>query len=341
MSTRSDGSGSTASPRDSSRRRCCRPARRGRGRGVRRELPWTAGHRRRGRGARRLSRLRRGLVRHRIQPSHRRRLHGPVGIDHVFRNDFRGHRPPAVLLGAVLLGVMVFVVAVTVVFINREGARSGSEPPPPAASGAQPGSVSPSPGRPSAQPPGESSEPSPGAPDPSASGPSGSSSGRSAPSRTFAVGVRHLALQRTVVRPLPTTVWYPASGTAGSAPEPDARVAGGRFPFVLLSHGMPSLPETYTDVAVRLAAAGFVVAAPRYPNTNLYSASPTMADVPNQPTDALSTSWSPSSGWRRRTAIRSPDISTPAGTRRSGTRPGGSRRRGCSPRPGTDVSSPQ
>jgi dienelactone hydrolase len=199
----------------------------------------------------------------------------------VLRNHSAGHWRPAVLLGV----VMIVVVGVTVILINREGIRGG-----PAASGTRPGPAASDPAASGTRPgPASSSDPSPGRSQPSSPPPSPPSPGRtrSAPSGSFAVGVRHLALGRTVTRPLPTTVWYPAPGGARGGAEPGARVAAGRFPLVLLSHGLPSLPETYADVAVRLAAAGFVVAAPRYPNTNLYAANPTMADVPNQPADAF------------------------------------------------------
>lgn len=112
-------------------------------------------------------------------------------------------------------------------------------------------------------------------------------SASSAPTSTFAVGVRRLSLSRAADRPLPTTVWYPARGYPDGQVRSDAQVAAGRFPLVLFSHGLPSLPETYVSVTTRLAAAGFVVAAPTYPRTNSHAYLPTMIDVPNQPADAF------------------------------------------------------
>jgi dienelactone hydrolase len=101
-------------------------------------------------------------------------------------------------------------------------------------------------------------------------------SASSAPVLPFPVGVRQIALNRAG-RPLPTTVWYPASGTG---------VAAGRFPIVLLSHGLHALPEHLAPIATRWASAGFVVAAPRYPYTSKESVRFDRDDVRNQPADA-------------------------------------------------------
>ncbi|MBY8873477.1 alpha/beta hydrolase [Micromonospora sp. PLK6-60] len=102
---------------------------------------------------------------------------------------------------------------------------------------------------------------------------------RHAPGGTYEVAVRQLTVDPGSRRPLPLTVWYPA--TAG-------RVAAGRFPVVVYSHGLRSLPELHAALTTRWAAAGFVVAAPTYPRTNLRAAHFTRADVRNQPAD----------GWR-------------------------------------------
>nr|WP_139141851.1 alpha/beta hydrolase [Micromonospora chaiyaphumensis] len=129
-----------------------------------------------------------------------------------------------------------------------------------------------------------------------------------APLRPYAVGVRQLVLDPGGPRPLPVTVWYPAdpaapipatagptggavagpSGGAGPVPRRDAPVAAGRFPVVVYSHGLHSLPELHAALTTRWAAAGFVVAAPAYPRTNLRARDFTRADVRNQPAD----------GWR-------------------------------------------
>jgi dienelactone hydrolase len=107
-----------------------------------------------------------------------------------------------------------------------------------------------------------------------------------APAQPFAVGSRQLALSRGSDRPLPTTVWYPAIGTpvtgratVGAAP------AAGRFPIVLLSHGLTSLPSDLAGFGTRWAAAGFVVAAPAFPHTKRGTPSFDMSDMANQPAD--------------------------------------------------------
>ncbi|WP_433283265.1 alpha/beta hydrolase family protein [Micromonospora sp. CA-244673] len=128
-----------------------------------------------------------------------------------------------------------------------------------------------------------------------------------APPLPYAVGVRQFVLDPDGPRPLPVTVWYPAeratgipattrptAGPAGGAvvagpvARPDAPVAAGRFPVVVHSHGLRSLPELHAPLTTRWAAAGFVVAAPAYPRTNLRARDFTRADVRNQPAD----------GWR-------------------------------------------
>jgi predicted dienelactone hydrolase len=109
---------------------------------------------------------------------------------------------------------------------------------------------------------------------------------QAAPAQPFAVGSRQLTLSRGDDRPLPTTVWYPASGkaltgtaNAGVAPAP------GRFPVVLLSHGLHSLPADLAAYGTRWAAAGFVVAAPAFPHTKRGTGSFDMNDMVNQPAD--------------------------------------------------------
>ncbi|SCG76520.1 Alpha/beta hydrolase family protein [Micromonospora siamensis] len=102
---------------------------------------------------------------------------------------------------------------------------------------------------------------------------------RSAPRTTYPVGTRQLTVDPTGPRPLPLTVWYPSEG---------GRPAAGRFPAIVYSHGLRSLPELHAPLTTRWAAAGFVVAAPTYPRTNLRATHFTRADVRNQPAD----------GWR-------------------------------------------
>ncbi|GIG85936.1 hypothetical protein Pen02_08720 [Plantactinospora endophytica] len=115
----------------------------------------------------------------------------------------------------------------------------------------------------------------------------------SAPDRTYAVGVRTLDLGRGTTRPLPVTVWYPArgepTGTAAGGPGTplrDAPVAAGRFPIVLFSHGLHSLPELHAPLTTRWASAGFVVAAPAYPHTKRAARRFDRGDIRRQPGDA-------------------------------------------------------
>jgi dienelactone hydrolase len=107
-----------------------------------------------------------------------------------------------------------------------------------------------------------------------------------APAQPFAVGSRQLALSRGSDRPLPTTLWYPATGTTGTGRvTAGAAPADGRFPVVLLSHGLMSLPSDLAAFGTRWAAAGFVVAAPAFPNTKRGAATFNMSDMVNQPAD--------------------------------------------------------
>ncbi|WP_320067487.1 alpha/beta hydrolase family protein [Micromonospora sp. RTGN7] len=109
--------------------------------------------------------------------------------------------------------------------------------------------------------------------------PGTASAARSAPTGAYPVGVRTFTLDPTGARPLPVTVWYPAA---------PGGVARGRFPVVVFSHGLDSLPGLHAPLTTRWAAAGFVVAAPAYPHTRRGAARFSRADVRNQPAD----------GWR-------------------------------------------
>ncbi|KWV30941.1 alpha/beta hydrolase family protein [Micromonospora rifamycinica] len=100
---------------------------------------------------------------------------------------------------------------------------------------------------------------------------------RHAPDQARPVAVRTLTVDPTGPRPLPVTLWYPTER---------GRVAPGRFPVVVHSHGLLSLPELHAALATRWAAAGFVVAAPAYPYTSRRATRFSRADVRNQPADA-------------------------------------------------------
>ncbi|WP_432900294.1 alpha/beta hydrolase family protein [Micromonospora matsumotoense] len=100
---------------------------------------------------------------------------------------------------------------------------------------------------------------------------------RHAPTEVRPVAVRTLIVDPSGPRPLPVTLWYPTA---------HGRVAPGRFPVVVHSHGLRSLPELHAALATRWAAAGFVVVAPTYPYTSRRAARFSRADVRNQPADA-------------------------------------------------------
>jgi predicted dienelactone hydrolase len=116
----------------------------------------------------------------------------------------------------------------------------------------------------------------------------------------YAVGVRSLTLvdssRQTPAqaglpalpsRTLPTQIWYPATGPAGSAPVADAPLAsGGPFPLIANSHGLGDLNVGEAYLAIALARRGFVVASPTFPLTN--TATPCcsgLSDAANQPGD--------------------------------------------------------
>jgi dienelactone hydrolase len=92
---------------------------------------------------------------------------------------------------------------------------------------------------------------------------------------THAVGVRNVTFvdasrgtaayggyPGSSARVLPTTIWYPSDG-------------GGPFPLVLFAHGYDVTPAFYSSLLPRLAAAGYVVAAPTYPLLSGQPAGPT------------------------------------------------------------------
>ncbi|HEU5301648.1 MAG TPA: neocarzinostatin apoprotein domain-containing protein [Acidimicrobiia bacterium] len=87
-------------------------------------------------------------------------------------------------------------------------------------------------------------------------------------------------------RELETTIWYPAteSPDASGAAVPD--VGGGPYPLILFAHGYSATPGTYEDLLARIASAGYVVAAPRFPRSSGGGPhTPDAGDVVNQPGD--------------------------------------------------------
>jgi predicted dienelactone hydrolase len=103
----------------------------------------------------------------------------------------------------------------------------------------------------------------------------------------FAIGRTELAgIARPVSgvpsrRPLPTTVWYPAVGHGGGQPPDRARAP---YPLLVFSEGYDSSVGMYSYLLESLASAGFVVAAPTYPDTDR-SGPLNESDIVNHPAD--------------------------------------------------------
>ena len=109
-----------------------------------------------------------------------------------------------------------------------------------------------------------------------------------APAGAFAVGRRDFAFARGADRPLPTRVWYPATGPApatGPRPVDGAAPATGRFPLIMFSHGLTSSPDDFAALLSRWAQAGFVVAGPAFPRTTYGAPAFDSGDIVNQPAD--------------------------------------------------------
>jgi fermentation-respiration switch protein FrsA (DUF1100 family) len=89
-------------------------------------------------------------------------------------------------------------------------------------------------------------------------------------------------------RTLQTMVLYPAQGDPSDRDVPDAPPArdGAPFPLIEFSHGFTSNGPTYTLFLRRLAAAGYIVAAPTFPLSSRGApGGPSAADYRNQPGD--------------------------------------------------------
>jgi predicted esterase len=90
-------------------------------------------------------------------------------------------------------------------------------------------------------------------------------------------------------RTLVTTIFYPAAGSPSSQPPgigatPDR--SDGPYPLIVFAHGLGSDPLQYEKLLSYWAAAGFVVAAPKFPLTNDHTpGGPDAGDVVNQPGD--------------------------------------------------------
>jgi fermentation-respiration switch protein FrsA (DUF1100 family) len=92
------------------------------------------------------------------------------------------------------------------------------------------------------------------------------------PSPASAAPASEFAFQRGGDRPLPTKVWLPAGN--------------GPHPLIYFSHGLTSQPDDYAELLTAWAAAGFLVAGPKYPHTWYEAPEYDADDVVNQPADA-------------------------------------------------------
>lgn len=75
----------------------------------------------------------------------------------------------------------------------------------------------------------------------------------------------------------PAGVWYPTTATPANVNPPgrppmvvakDGPVGGGKLPLVVISHGNGAGIQSHADLALALAAAGYVVVAPMHPGDN-------------------------------------------------------------------------
>ncbi len=123
----------------------------------------------------------------------------------------------------------------------------------------------------------------------------------SAAPTTFAVGTHTVTLvdpsrstpangtaPGTPERTLPTLVVYPAAGDATAPPTADAPPAEAAygFPLLVFAHGLAGTAPAYLPVLSRLAAAGYVVAAPDFPLSKRDApGGSTAADYKQQPAD--------------------------------------------------------
>ncbi|MGF7236252.1 MAG: alpha/beta hydrolase family protein [Frankia sp.] len=98
---------------------------------------------------------------------------------------------------------------------------------------------------------------------------------------TNADPTRHLLRKPT--RTIPVTISYPTVRTGSATAVPGAPAAPGRFPLVVLSHGVTANGSVTAALSEPFVRAGYVVATPTFP----LSSGPTgnISDLPNQPAD--------------------------------------------------------
>lgn len=94
--------------------------------------------------------------------------------------------------------------------------------------------------------------------------------------------------QRPQPRPLETVIRYPAVGDPSRTDVRDAPPAraDGPFPLIVFAHGFDVTPATYASLLRAWARAGYVVAAPIFPLTNVNApGGANESDLVNQPRD--------------------------------------------------------
>lgn len=99
---------------------------------------------------------------------------------------------------------------------------------------------------------------------------------------TTTLSVVDSSVSGSAPRTLPTTVWYPAV-SAGADAAPDW--AGGPYPLLVFSQGFGVRPDVYSPIIDAWASAGFVVAGPTYPHTDVTQPTLDEADMVNHPAD--------------------------------------------------------
>jgi len=95
----------------------------------------------------------------------------------------------------------------------------------------------------------------------------------------FVAGIVAAAPTRT----LPTMIWHPAMADA----EPD--IDGGPYPLIVLAHGHTGHATDLGDLASMLAANGYVVASPDFPETTGGATFDAFPNVVHQPEDVIFT----------------------------------------------------
>jgi len=118
--------------------------------------------------------------------------------------------------------------------------------------------------------------------------------------KPFAVGVRtetftdhsrptaaHGDIADSPSRTLETTILYPTTGhpSATDLPGAAALQGAGRFPLLVRAHGFGGSPTTAEPLMRRWAAAGYVVALPKFPLSNHDAPGGPTRDYLNQPAD--------------------------------------------------------